>query len=183
MDGCRLRADDGDGDVRVLALPAFYSQHLIGARRERVDYTSADYARSCYDGCAVFPAYTRHGGPKAKDRPRDRARRRSSDRHHRWSFTVREHYRRTWTDRMLRRNPVAAAHCRRHVACSLVSEKGLISGFGFSRCEERILVESEYWAELEYLLPEITCHLCFVGPEATRPRVEPRNKPIHARLQ
>ena len=39
---------------------------------------------------------------------------------------------------------------------------------GFSRCEERILVESEYWAELEYLLPEITCHLCFVGPEATR---------------
>ena len=64
--------------------------------------------------------------------------------------------------------PTAAAM----FACSFASEKGLVSRFrhslvGFSRCEERILVESEYWAELEYLLPEITCHLCFVGPEAT----------------
>ena len=68
--------------------------------------------------------------------------------------------------------PTAAAM----FACSFASEKGLVSftisapfgWLGFSRCEERILVESEYWAELEYLLPEITCHLCFVGPEATR---------------
>ena len=34
-----------------------------------------------------------------------------------------------------------------------------------ARTEERLLIETEYWAEAGHLLPTFKLCLCFVGPE------------------